>query len=201
MKKLFVFVAILLMTLGMGTKVSADMLDPDQITYVCTNASTAIYDGRPDNTGDDLANGYINGLIDGLELNNDDWVECLAGPQLIFNLGAKYSLNTISLAMFHAPTWGLHAPSSLDVAYSDDGINFGPTFSLTGFDDSTPAGYCAVVITDFAVTGSAQYVKIAVNPWTTDAWMHLGEVMFDVPEPATMSMLGLGLLGLIRRKK
>jgi len=202
MKKLFVFVAVLATVLGMGTKVIADMVDPDQISYVCTNPS-AIYDGRPDNTGDDLANGYINGLIDGLELNNDDWVECLEGPKFVFNLGGVYNLNTISIAMFHAPTWGLHAPSALNVAFSADGVNYGPTFSLTGFDDSTPMGYCALVIKDFAVAGAAQYVKVDVIPWTSGAWMHLGEFMFDgspVPEPATMSLLAVGLLGLIRRK-
>ncbi len=204
MKKLCVFVAVLVIALVMGAKVNAAAIDAAGVSYIWADSVHIPYEGRPDDSGDDLANGYTNGLLGDLDVDNEDWVELISdGASLLFDLGGVYDLSSIEVAYFLAPGWGLPAPGSMDVAFSVDGVNYTAPINITGFPNYTPEWYAETAVVGLSVVGnSARYVSIFVNPQTAGAWMALSEITFNtIPEPATMSLLGVGLLALVRRKK
>lgn len=207
MKKLFVFVAVLAMVLGMGANLKADLIDPDAVTYVYGNAGSPPYEGRPDNTGDDLANGYV--FLGSWDFSDPDWVTfygtpCI-GADIRFDLGAVYNLNSIEI--YYLTGWGSQKPVSVDFSFSVDGINFTDPVNMSPFTDPEYS-FPITTSTVFPVAGTARYVNVfvyppaATAPYYDDNWFTLGEVVFDgtIPEPATMSLLAVGLLGLIRRK-
>jgi hypothetical protein len=94
------------------------------------------------------------------------------------------------------------------IDYSPDGgANWSSLGSLTFAQAPSTAAYAGVVEANFGGASANKVVITVVNShnhWTGPAsTLHgLGEVAFDVvPEPATLTILGLGTLGLIRRKR
>jgi hypothetical protein len=164
----------------------------------------------------------VAGTSDGVKEDSvnplSDWDQGLANRvngsamTLTFNLGASHTLSGIDVSYVVATNAGVSKPSSVSLWYSSDG-NFNTTAdqvfdsgSSSAWNDS-PTGWTTFVDQPIAVSATAQYVKIQF-PNGQGGWVAgITEVQFDtgggtaVPEPASLGLLSLGGLALMRRRR
>lgn len=121
-------------------------------------------------------------------------------PVITFDLGATYTLSTITAHFKYYASAAVFMPGSVDLRFSDDGTNFGATQSrlLSAAERNVAGGDNSDGVFELLTTpGSGRYVQVTLGNGPENRWLALAEVSFDgtpggtaasVPEPG-----GLGL--------
>lgn len=161
---LLISVAMLICSLA-----DAEVISSSSVTYTI-DSTTPAYSGRPDNTGDDLANGTIATT----NLSDTDWVEWApatfspakpAYAYLKFDLGALRNLFQIDVSYLSYPGAGVYQPEEMEYRLSADNSTWTNWISRTGF----VGGTCQVNTNSFRVLGRYRYVQIKVHCKDYDA--------------------------------
>ncbi len=175
-------------------------VEREQISYTYVTPPHANY---PDSSGRKLLDGVIGST--GTGLVSADWAGIEnADPQITFDLGSPMPLDSIWIDYLAGGRWGIHAPTSLDVLLSLDGINFGDPLTFTHFNNAGSLDYFWNRRLIAEMGGAyGRYVRLDFT--RGGDWTFLGEVQFVVPEPGAglllLSALGCALLVRRRRSK
>lgn len=198
-KKLFASVVALSSLAIMGSFASAGVVPFGSITASGTEG-----------TGDSAAL-TTNGIKSTADAS-DDWNfqsyrDNDGTVTVTFNLGASYTLSQLDVSTITNTGAGVSKPSTVNLWFSST-----PTFNVAPdqvFNAGADANWTETVPwtvnvdQPLPVSATAQYVKAQFQNST--GWVGITEVQFDtpsaVPEPASMGLLGLGALALIRRRR
>jgi len=189
----------------------------DQIAVVgATQSGGGTYWGPPINA----ANG--TGLTGDAHSGSwgDGWMTNSGGVEnsIDFDLGSAQTIQAMRVWNLNSVGGGDYSPAGMRTVdillsnasdFSTNTVAFADIDLLMGAHE---VGYDSPMLLDLrTVSGQFQFVRItnigkATPNWGNTAYAGLAEVQFfqtyvDVPEPATAALLGVGLIGLLRRRR
>ncbi|OYU93888.1 MAG: hypothetical protein CFE45_20410 [Burkholderiales bacterium PBB5] len=133
-------------------------------------------------------------------------------PVIVFDLGSEYTLSSVTAYFKYYPQAAVYMPASVDLRYSNDGLNFGSSHlrTLSADERAVPGGDNADGTFELITTpGSGRYVQMTLNNGPENRWIAMSEVVFDgtpgglsVPEPAGIALVltALAAMAGARRK-
>ena len=119
----------------------------------------------------------------------------------VLDLGATYLLGDVRIWNYNE-NFGLSSVTDMDILVSADNVTYNPGISIVGLVQG-PGVDTYDYSETFAMGGvSARYVYLDVVDAVDPSYAGLSEIRFyEVPEPATIALLGLGALALIRKRR
>ena len=191
------------------------MVDPAEVSYCITPCLVPVHETvYGDSTGDELADGVVASTIHDLSDTSsmafyDPVAENPDYGEAIFDLGSVKDLAAVWVDYLAGDDkWGVNAPESLELSFSEDGVSFSTPIIVDDLNNENYGGaYFHSRRSISELSGiDARYVKLGVVKDGTFAF--LSEVSFientgAVPEPSTIVLL-IGMIaafGFIRRKR
>jgi hypothetical protein len=150
-----------------------------------------------------------SGLTDGMHSNNPHqtmWLTTVPGfggadtdPWYRVDLGAIYELVSFQVWNYNESGQLGRGVNAVDFLISSDGSSFTPAGTFTFAQGSGQNSYTGQ---SFPFIQTARYVLLDINSnWGGDGY-GLSEIQFtQIPEPAVLGLLGLGMMSLMRRRQ
>ncbi len=221
MKKQIAILLVVGMVVALAGTASADVISVGKtyayMTHVSGWAGASHYHDETHNetlgqfgTGQ-LTNGVVN--VNSTATTGNELVcfrdtgSTIPKVDIVFDLGELYSITDIVVGHGNRNgAGGCPPPDKVNISYSTTGATsgFGPEtlYALWGPSFTDPTGFHAEKATG-ATSASARWVKLSFPSAATEKYL-LDEITIEgapVPEPATMSLLALGGIGVLARRR
>jgi len=119
--------------------------------------------------------------------------------RVTFEFDEAYDFSAIHIYQLELGGWGANR---VEVSTSTDNISFtSPTSYNLDTPGTSPGGSTQLYSLDVSGLANAQYVRIDL--FESSNWIMLSEIDFEgvIPEPASLALLGLGGLVMLKRRK
>ena len=168
----------------------------NEVSYAVTGGNPP-HANYPDSTGQMLTDGIFNGSSSLANAVGYNGPEDGGYTDLEFDLGEAKTLESIWINYLGAGgKWGIHAPASVELTFSTDGVDYSDPVVFANFNDATDPGMvyfnerCAQIDLNSI---DAQYVRARITATTRFAFISefqfVEQASAAVPEPSTVILL------------